>query len=62
MSGPTIDRREAAGDFPKRLQLSARAVGWLEGEVDDWLARRAAQRKSSEPLSRESPNSDSNVV
>ena len=26
--------------FPQRIKLSARAVGWLEREVQDWLARR----------------------
>jgi prophage regulatory protein len=28
-------------DFPRRIQLSARAVGFFENEVDEWLARRS---------------------
>jgi prophage regulatory protein len=44
MSGPTIDRREAAGDFPKRVQLSPRAVGWVEDEIDSWLTQRITGR------------------
>lgn len=38
---------ERAGHFPKRFQLNpagGRAVGWLESEVDDWIAARAAAR------------------
>ena len=27
-----------AGDFPKNLQLSPRAMGWRESEVDAWIA------------------------
>jgi prophage regulatory protein len=29
----------AKGKFPAPVSLGARAVGWLESEVDDWLAR-----------------------
>ncbi|MBI1984093.1 MAG: AlpA family transcriptional regulator [Acidobacteria bacterium] len=32
--------------FPKPLSLGARAVGWLEAEIQDWLQRRIeASRK-----------------
>jgi len=30
----------SAGKFPKPINLSARAVGWLSHEVDDWLQAR----------------------
>lgn len=40
LSGRTIDRLEAAGQFPSRRQLSARAVGWIEEEVTAWVAAR----------------------
>jgi prophage regulatory protein len=33
-------RLERAGRFPQRLQLSERAIGWLEREVRDWIAER----------------------
>lgn len=34
----------ADGDFPKPIKLGPRAVGWIEGEVDDWLRQRASER------------------
>ncbi len=30
----------AAGDFPKPIKLGPRAVGWLEAEINAWLASR----------------------
>jgi len=30
----------ARGDFPRQIQLSARAVGWLESEINAWIAAR----------------------
>lgn len=44
VSDPTIWRWEKAGQFPKRLQLGGNAVGWLESEIDAWIAERAAER------------------
>ena len=35
-----IDILEARGQFPRRHRLSARAVGWLEHEVDEWIRSR----------------------
>lgn len=41
----TIDLMEAAGDFPKRIKLGrGRAIGWLEAEVNEWIAARVAER------------------
>ncbi len=39
-----IARLEAAGKFPKRVQLGPSRVGWLESEIDDWLKERIAKR------------------
>jgi prophage regulatory protein len=44
LSDPVIDREEAQGRFPKRIKLSERAVGWLEKEIDQWIADRVAAR------------------
>ena len=33
-----IARLEKAGNFPKRVQLGPSRVGWVEGEVLDWLS------------------------
>jgi prophage regulatory protein len=30
----------ARGTFPKQIPLGARAVGWIEGEIEAWLAAR----------------------
>jgi prophage regulatory protein len=32
------------GSFPRPIPLSARAVGWIESEIEQWLAERAAKR------------------
>lgn len=37
----TIYRMQASGHFPQRVKIGARAVGWIEREVQDWLASRA---------------------
>jgi prophage regulatory protein len=31
---------EARGEVPPRRQLSARATGWWESEIDAWIASR----------------------
>jgi prophage regulatory protein len=38
---------QAQGHFPLRVQLSPRRVGWVEADVQAWLAARIA---SSKPL------------
>lgn len=52
----TLRRLELAGTFPARIRLSARTVGWLESEVDHWVAARVARQKAfagaSEPAVR----------
>lgn len=35
-----IYQLEAEHRFPSRIKLATRAVGWIEGEVQAWLARR----------------------
>ncbi len=40
LSKSTIYLRIAEGSFPKQICLGARAVGWLESEIDTWLAAR----------------------
>ena len=39
-----IARLEAAGKFPKRIQLGQNRVAWLLKEVEEWLDKRIAQR------------------
>ena len=40
LSRSTIYRRLAGGSFPRPLSLGARAVGWIESEVDEWIRQR----------------------
>lgn len=35
-----IYRMEAEQRFPRRIKLGCRSVGWIEGEVQDWISRR----------------------
>ena len=42
-----IGRLEAAGQFPKRVQLGPNRVAWLLSEVDTWLNKRIAIRDAS---------------
>lgn len=37
LSRSTIYQRIADGSFPKPISLGARAVGWLESEIEAWL-------------------------
>lgn len=39
-----IARLEAVGEFPKRVQLGSNRVGWVEGEVLEWLRKRIDAR------------------
>lgn len=39
-----IARLEAAGQFPKRVQLGANRVGWVAEEIEEWLQRRIDAR------------------
>jgi prophage regulatory protein len=38
LSRSTIYLRVAEGRFPKPISLGARAVGWVDAEVEAWLA------------------------
>ena len=46
LSRSTLYLRIAEGSFPAPISLGGRAVGWIEAEVNDWVARRIeASRK-----------------
>jgi prophage regulatory protein len=38
LSRSTIYLRIQEGTFPKPVSLGTRAVGWLENEIDSWVA------------------------
>jgi prophage regulatory protein len=41
----TLYQRISEGSFPAPVGLGARAVGWLESEITDWLNNRIAERR-----------------
>jgi prophage regulatory protein len=44
MTREMIRRLENAGQFPKRIKLSKRAVGWIESEIDAWIEAKMKER------------------
>ena len=40
----------SAGTFPGPIRIGPRAVGWLEDEIDDWVAQRIAERDAKRKL------------
>ena len=58
LSRSTVYLRVTEGRFPRPVSLGARAVGWIETEVEEWIARQIevsreirAQRTRVNPLS-----------
>jgi prophage regulatory protein len=47
LSRSTIYLRVSQGTFPKPVSLGGRAVGWVEDEIQSWLAERIAARRKS---------------
>lgn len=45
LSRSTIYLRVAQGNFPKAVSFGARAVGWLESEIEEWLNSRVEQSR-----------------
>jgi prophage regulatory protein len=40
-------RLEKEGRFPRRIQVSAQRVAWLESELRNWIRERAEGRKAA---------------
>lgn len=48
LSRSTIYLRILQGTFPRPVSLGARAVGWVESEIQEWLQRQIeASRKAT---------------
>lgn len=45
LSRSAVYQQMAEGTFPRSVALGARAVGWLEHEIDGWLENRIAARE-----------------
>jgi prophage regulatory protein len=48
-SRSTLYLRIGKGEFPRQVALGARAVGWVQEEVDAWIAKRMRDRPQSGP-------------
>ena len=46
LSRSTIYVRLDQGRFPRPVSLGARAVGWIEAEVDEWIRERIDESRS----------------
>lgn len=49
---PTLWSWARREDFPRPIQLSSNASGFIESELDDWLARRVSESRAH-PVKRE---------
>jgi prophage regulatory protein len=47
LSRSSLYRLHAAGSFPRRVQISQRSVGWIESEVDAWLASKVGDSRTA---------------
>ena len=50
LSRSTIYLRIQEGTFPKPINLGARAVGWLENEIEAWLTSRIEYRDNGQEV------------
>jgi prophage regulatory protein len=41
-----IYQLQALRQFPQRIKIGVRAVGWIESEVQQWLAKRISQSRA----------------
>jgi len=49
LSRSTVYQWISEGRFPKPVSLGARAVGWVESDIEEWISR---QIESSRPMRR----------
>lgn len=46
LSRSTIYEKISEGSFPRQISLGARAVGWIESEVDGWVTEQVSRSRS----------------
>jgi len=46
LSRSTIYLRVSQGTFPCQISLGGRAVGWIENEIEAWLANQIEQSRT----------------
>jgi prophage regulatory protein len=45
LSRSTIYSLISRGEFPQKIQLSTRSIGFLESEINDWVTSKVSQRE-----------------
>jgi prophage regulatory protein len=48
LSRSSIYLKISQNQFPKSISLGARAVGWIESEVDQWLSEQIRSSRQTE--------------
>ena len=46
LSRSTIYDHISIGEFPKQISLGPRSVGWVESEIEEWIANRIEASRS----------------
>ena len=46
LSRSTIYLRMTSGTFPQSIRLGARAIGWVESDIEAWLERQIARARN----------------
>jgi len=49
LSRSTIYQRVADGSFPRPVSLGARAVGWVESDIEGWISQQIAASRTNSP-------------
>ena len=52
LSRSQIYRQISSGDFPKAYSLGARAVAWLESDIEAWIESRVRGEGTVSPTAR----------
>ena len=46
LSRSSIYAAVARGEFPQPISLGARAVGWLESDIENWIGERVSKPRA----------------
>jgi prophage regulatory protein len=49
LSRSSIYQRVTDGSFPRPISLGARAVGWVESEIEGWISQKITESRGSRP-------------
>jgi len=49
LSRSTIYLHVADGSFPRPVSIGARAVGWVESEIESWISKKIKESRDRSP-------------